>query len=431
MNILRFGSTHGSPSRYLDLLDFDEIDKVIWLTHEDDLMVKKVFEECRRLNPLFDDKVKLITYSIPSHVKFMSRVIQFIHTRNQKASKRLDYLYNLFDFIIGLMQPKIIKRIVEEESIDFVWSGNNDSDNVNVLLWMFSKGKRNKLPVLHSYQEHRCSFRIDEKHSILRANKLIVPSKANMESFEKTYSIYLGSKTVYGNEDWRSKKLIDYIEQSSVSKYSDIDGEPHVIILARYATYGKDRFGRRGSRINYLQIIEKMVKNGIHIHLNCLQIVEDIESKRIEVGNPYEMLKMQYPKYFHIDEPFDMNDWNSYLELKKYDAGILHNVVDGEKVNEFSHMNVPNRFFEYLICNVQPIILKNKMQDVEEFIHSIDFGVLGRDYDEISNILKEQIKDKSVNYPSIELKSKYSFEKFISILLHQHGRLSLPLIEAK
>lgn len=411
MRILRIGSTHGSPTRYLDVLKNPEIEHITWLTHEDDIMVKRVFQVCNTLEDDFSNKFKLVTFKKNSLAGFWIRVLNFLANRRIKLPLTFDFLLILItNTIFYFTSCNVYRKALKENVFDFVWSGNNDSDGVNYAVWAVSLVS--SIKIIHAYQEHRCSYRIDEKIALRAAHHLILPSKRNLLSFEATYNLDLERKTSFGNEDWRSLYLIENIENIPTIP-QHLHCEPSLIILARFATYGSNSV-RRGSRVNYVRVMEELASRGVHVHLNCLKIVEDLESMHFCKNNPYSDLKEKYPHYVHIDTALNLDDLSSYGILKSYTAGLLHNFVADEEINSFSEMNVPNRFFEYLICNVLPVVKKNTLKDAEDLINSIGFGVIYENYDELAYTLKDIEKTKVIS----SIKKRYSFLRFTKILVN-------------
>jgi hypothetical protein len=228
----------------------------------------------------------------------------------------------------------------------------------------------------------------------------------------------LSEKIIYGNEDWRYSGLVDYVSKLDVTKKSVIDGEPHVIILSRFATYQSKYDNRRGSRINYVGLIRELLINNVHVHLNAMHIVRSIEDRVCDNENPYFELREEFPKYFHIDSALDLEDWSSYIELKSYDAGILHNMVSGEAINLFSEMNVPNRLFEYLLCDIHPIVIRSGMLDAESLLGSLEYGIVANDYEEVARLLKNVIVNPSGGSLIYKKAKKYNFKRFVSIISH-------------
>ncbi|MGF1721718.1 hypothetical protein L4D20_16945 [Vibrio kyushuensis] len=414
MRILRIGSTHGSPLRYLDILNNKDIDHITWVTHENDLMVKKVFEKCQELEPNFSKKFTLVTFKMTVVANFWIRVLNFLASKKIKLPGFLEkFLILITNVVFYLTTSQIYRKVLTESKYDFVWSGNNDSDGVNYSVWALSIVS--PINIVHSYQEHRCSYRVDEKVAICAAHHLILPSERNLQSFNTTYNVDLQYKTSFGNEDWRSQYLMNKISKiAAVNHHSS--NEPSVIILARFATYGRNG-SRRGSRINYVDVMEELASRGIHVHLNCLKIVDDIDTMNYQEGNPYDCLKDKYPTFIHIDSALDLNDFNSYGSLKGYTAGLLHNYVEDEDINAFSEMNVPNRLFEYLISDVPSVLKLSTLKDAEDLIKSMDFGILYQDYDE----LEEKLRNMNTTKAPLEKKMKYSFGSFVDIIMLSHS----------
>jgi len=424
VNVIRFGSTHGSPSRYVDLLRDPNITKVLWIAREHDVMVEKVIEVCSDIEPTLIHKLEVFKFSPPVVVRYIGSIILRLAQNFPKFS-------STFSAVFGGVLSQVLKKTdfnhihqkINELDYDFTWSGNNDSDGINVLLWWFRLHCPD-MPIVHSYQEHRCCYRLDEKMAIESADFLILPSERNMREFERLYSVDLSGRVAFANEDWRFTGLQEYVASLDVNKLSEIDGEPHVIILSRFAAYAGGIDRRRGSRINYIDIIRNFVEKGVHVHLNVLEIVKSIEEKICEKENPYFELAKEFPNHFHIDKALDLDDWGAYRELKSYDAGVLHNFVPGENVSLFSSMNVPNRLFEYVMCNVNPILLTGQMQDAEDLLKSLNFGIIERDYDSIASALVESVNSSlKAGTKVCENSNKYNFKRYVSVVLDS-GRLA-------
>jgi len=223
----------------------------------------------------------------------------------------------------------------------------------------------------------------------------------------------LKNKTMFADEDWRYSGLVNLIMNTKVDKLSSVDKEPHIVILSGRVTYGvKD--SRGNSRYNYIDLIKNLIQRHIHVHLHTKFIIENSDNKVCYINNPYFLIAKE-SEYFHIDNSLDLeNDIaNSYSILKRYDAGIMHNYVEGEEINKFTKMNVPNRLFEYQMASVLPVVFKGTMLDVEDIIKETDFGIIVKDYDELKQILYENIK----NNVEINIRTSVkTYSDFVSIL---------------
>jgi hypothetical protein len=393
LNIIRLGSAHGSPGRYIDVAESDEVASVTWLAKRGDKMVEKIFDYGRTHSSEFTKKFKVLYFAESFRFKMISSLV--------RRSNRLSILARLSYYPILILSrfmylPEISETLRDNE-IDFVWAGNNDSDGITQILLCYAH--QLNVPCIFAYQEHRCCYRMDEAISFKYSNMLVFSSQRNIDFFSKTYGEEIAKKSIVANEDWRPSCLINKVYDAKIGKLSSADKVPRILILARFVTYGSKANKRRGSRVNYLEIIEELLTCGAIVHLNCLDIVECLDSKICISNNPYEKIKNKYPDRFFIDKPYDMEDLLTYLDMKKFDAGVLHNYVNGEQVSKFSKMNTPNRFFEYLVAGVKPIVLKNTLLDVEEIINELEFGIVAESYSEAVKKLKFSIESDDIQSP--------------------------------
>jgi hypothetical protein len=408
LQIMRIGSAHGSPGRYIDVAKSPKVKSLTWIARRGDTMVSRIFEYGRKNSSDFREKFKVIYFDESLRFRIVTKLLRLSERTGNLA--RLFY-YPLFLISRFMYLPEISKSLIAD--VDFIWAGNNDSDGITQILLCYSHQFDN-VPSILSYQEHRCTYRIDEAFAFKASKYLVLPSQRNLNFFKDTYGRYIAKKAFIANEDWRPKELINKVYAEPIQKLSSIDNIPRIIILARFVTYGKKKNYRRGNRVNYLEIIQELLDAGAIVHLNCLHIYESLESKNFSKNNPYHLIEKKYPEQFFIDKSYDMEEIDSYFQMKKFDAGILHNYVAGEEVSRFSQMNIPNRFFEYLVSGVKPIVIKNSLCDVEDAINDIGFGVIAESYTEAVAFLKDCVK--SSERQDYSKSHRFHFSNYFKIL---------------
>jgi hypothetical protein len=417
LNIIRIGSAHGSPGRYIDVATSPDIASVLWIAKRGDIMVENIFRYGESQSAEFRKKFKVIYFSESFRFKVIKKLTRLSNINNFIA--KLSY-YPLL-LISRFMYLPEISSSLKDKDINFIWAGNNDSDSITQILLCYAH--QFTAPLVFAYQEHRCSYRMDEAYSIKVCDILVLSSQRNLEFFSTLYDNSIINKSIIANEDWRSIQLIKKVNDYKVNKLSSFDNIPRILILARFVTYGVKKNKRRGNRVNYLNIIEAILASGAIVHLNCLAIYECLDTKTYCKNNPYEQLKTLYPDTFFIDEAYDMEDIASYLDMKKFDAGILHNYVAGEKVSQFSKMNTPNRFFEYLVADIIPIVIKNTLLDVEEIINKINYGIVAESYPDAIAILKKILV--SGIKPETKTLHSINFSIYINTLVSAYERMRL------
>jgi hypothetical protein len=254
--------------------------------------------------------------------------------------------------------------------------------------------------VTRAYKETRPGYIFDELNSLKFSQRIVFNDEANKKFIERKYGtqIFDRKNIVTGiDEDYRKYDITSTTFTSR--KLSESDGKMHVVILAG-KVLSDPNDSRSGSRLFYISMIKNFIENGFVVHLDTLQIVPD------QMGiNRYSMLAAEYPNEFIIEPPssFKSNPYAAYEKLSRYDYGILHNFIEGSTVSEFDKVNIPNRFYEYQIAQVTPIIKKGTTILLEKIINEKKCGVI---YDTLDD-LKEK---HSVSY------FKPSFKDYINTL---------------
>jgi len=316
------------------------------------------------------------------------------------------YSKTLFKYSDFLKKYKRVKN-----NIDFVLSSYNDFDRSFyecTLLKFWGKSK----PIIRSYKEHRCKYNFFEKYSLKMSTGVILPSLKNKTFFEKFYKIKFKNFRI-ADEDWRNSFFVNYIFEKSVYKKMGVKEKntPHIVILTGIATYKKEI--RSGSRYNYINLIENLLKCGMKVTLHAKKIVSNREENISCINNPYTDLEKKY-NTFRILPPLNFNNKpiHSYQILSNYDAGILHNIKSDEKISIFSKMNIPNRFYDYIISGVIPLVIKQQMDDIEELINCLKFGIICKN---VKDFKKEIINFNFNNIETERIKS-LTFKNYAKII---------------
>jgi len=376
LNIVRVGGITSATSRFLDLLADERIEKLTIMDYENNikhlgelLQVAKFFNIESLLNKM---EIKPIKRNIITRGMI----------RAGSANQYVNSFLSQFDFLhlkksLSKLEPKIF------------WFGDNDFDGSNILLHIFDNVFHHEPKYVRSYKETRYSRKWEEEYMLRNADSLIFPHNGYIDFFYELYGI-TPRNTYFADLDWRYSKLIDYVKfmDGGNDKLSKDDCRPHVCILTGRALSDVSE-NRSGYRYYYLPIIEELVKRGVVVHLHALRIVPDkhgIDSYR-ELSKRTELLRIEKPLKLVPGE-------NGYSTLKRYDAGLLHPTVPNEKLDlyKFQCLNIPNRFYEYEIADVVPLIEKGSLPSLEKICKDKDFGIIYGSYDELGEKLNDLIK---------------------------------------
>ncbi len=375
MNIIKIGNLNWPTSRWAD--SYKAFDR-IFLIQRDDVIDHNL------------DWVELISFSKYGSLKNRFNGLLFLLL--EKNIKNI-LIYNTVILIFRIFNLNILLKVKKIET-KHVYSSYNDydrSDHLTVILLPFLK---NKFKV-RAVKESRPDFRYPEYICLLNSNSVILNSRYNLEFFHKKYNLDLGGKDVYFDldEDWRSKEFIENV--SRLQKYSKSTNLRHFVILSGrvFSELGNIR---SGARQYYIKLIEQIISLGQHVDLYTEEIIPTSFGL-----NLYSELEKKSNGLFKIKGLLDFkNDpLRSYSTLSKYDFGILHNFETGEKVSYFDKFNIPNRFYEYQISGVLPIVKKGESYVIEEVIRKYNCGIV---YDELDELILCDIKKYEFFNPSFE-----------------------------
>lgn len=420
--ILHIGNSNVSFTRFIDILQREELKKLIIFTTSNDNLYDKIMSSCGG-NPIFEDnKHKLIpcvyklnhTYLLVQKIFNYSIRLSFFTLLIKSFLNKMEFLIDIY---LKFSKFPELNYVLNKYNPDFIWSGSHNFDNSNLLTWFVSK--KTKVKIVRSYKETNGTFMLDEKKALKVSDVNIFPTQSYTQHFLNLYpQIDLKSKSIYyGDEDWRYSGLINYMSKEVVQKYSSVDNIPHIVILTGRATFGKnDSF--TNNRYNYINLINEFINKGVHVHLHCAFFYNsDINKADNSINNPYYNIQMNN-SFFHVEEKINLeNSFENYKILKKYDAGILHNYNSSDEISVFSKINIPNRLYEYQMCNVRPILIYDTMEEVEKIISNTNFGFLGHSYEDICSKMKEFVKNSI--QPEINISTVNSYNDFSDIILNK------------
>lgn len=399
MRILRIGYGGFPTSKFLDLLELDEIEKVRFVTYKGE---EKLFEDLQSTAKFFG-KEGLVKQKAVFNFVDRNLLKKVINRFNKKFSTDLfvSKIYNFKNF---------------KDNYDFVWIGDNEFDGSNSLV----KKAKNffKIPVYRSYKVSHFKVSKSEKNMLVYSDKLIFPHEEYLNFFSELYQLDLSNKSYFADLDWRYSKTIEWVKNLEVKKLSYFDNVPHVCILTGLAFWDpSDKV--TGNRYYFIDIINDLIKIGAKVHLHAFKIMKDRKSKLVDENNPY--LELAKTGKLIIEKPLNLYAGSKdYSILKRYDAGILHPKMYEElkqtnyPLYKFHQINIPNRFYEYEIADVVPLLEKNSANYMERLINQKGFGIIYSDLEDLKNKLWKLLDGPQEKFSNIK-----TFEDFSKVLIQE------------
>jgi len=372
LRILRMGYPGFPTSKFLDLLEMKEVEKVTSVIFKDE---KEAFDDLYKTAAFFGKK-ELVNKKFEFKLLEKNLIDKVIYRLDRKFDK---------DFFLNFVYK--FKKIGRD--YDFIWVGDNDFDGSNLIVKKLKKYM--KLPIYRSYKETRFSYSKSEKNMLEKSDKLILPHELYINFFSELYDLDIKDKTVFADLDWRYSKTISWVKNLEVKKLSYFDNVPHVCILTGVAIWDPSE-KRSGNRYYFIDTINDLIKIGAIVHLHTFKIVKNRESNLVDKNNPYEDLTKS-GKLF-IEKPLNLYAGSEdYYLLKRYDAGIMHPKIHDElkesnyPLYKFQQINIPNRFYEYQMADVVPIVEENSSYFIENLIKKINFGIVYSDLEKLKEKL--------------------------------------------
>lgn len=374
MNLLKIGTLNLPRNRWLDALEkFEKVYVFCWDT-EVEL-----------------DNENFIYIKIPTKTFFNKYCLYLINSINH--TKWLRTLERLCIKIFTMVNKKYLEKIPFQK-IDFIHSSYNDFDESNLFTLMLPK----KYSITRAQKETRINNNNLEYLCLKRCGRIILNDIECKKFFEEKYGeAFFEKKEVLLNldEDIRYSKLKSIIEYDE--KLSKQDGKIHAVILAGRVLSDKNDI-RSGGRLYYLETIENLLSTGFVVHLHTKNIIS------YNGQNPYIELA-ERNKNFIIEPPLDFEGASkkAYATLSRYDIGILHAYISTQKVSLFDKVNIPHRYYEYLLAHVCPIVPKGHTIVTEKIFSEKKSGII---YENLSDITLKTIKN--IKYENLFFKNYIS-----------------------
>ena len=97
LKIIRIGSTHGSPGRYIDVAKSPNVASLTWIARRGDTMVSKIFEYGCKNSSDFREKFKVIYFDESLRFRIVTKLVRLSALNGNLA--RLFY-YPLFSLSV-------------------------------------------------------------------------------------------------------------------------------------------------------------------------------------------------------------------------------------------------------------------------------------------------------------------------------------------
>lgn len=361
MTLLKIGTLNIPRNRWKDALDLFDIIYVFCYESEIELQ---------------NEKIHYIKVPNKPLSWISSKCIAAVYRFNNKKQYR--FLQLLAIAFLKILYRKYINRIPFTE-IDYIHSSYNDFDESNLFTLLLP----NKYYITRAQKETRIENNNLEYHCLKRCQRIILNDKFCQSFFEDKYGkkiFYKKSLLLNLDEDVRSIRLRDEIQYSE--KLSKFDNRIHAVILAGRVLCNKED-KRSGGRLYYYDTINDLLNSGFVVHLHTKQIIPFNDE------NQYEELALNNQD-FKIEAPLDFeNDsLQAYSILSRYDIGILHAMIKTESVYLFDRVNIPHRYYEYILAHVCPIVREGETIVTEKIIKEKKMGIV---YKKLSDIRLDMI----------------------------------------
>lgn len=393
-DLVRIATVGFPSSKYLDIFNFKEINSLTFIVFESekanfkDLYIAKDF-----FNIDIESKIKIHYIKQNWFQKQLIRVLRKL---------KLNFLiYHVSGIHSGLKKYTLPHYIF--------WTGDNDFEVTNLYVQYIKMYFSNFL--IRTYKETRYRIDLIEKEALVNSDLLVLPNKSYFSFFKKLYNLDLEDKTVIADLDWRYSGNIKYLNTLQVEKLSKKDKKIHACLLVGKLIFDKNDT-RDANRYYYIDVIEKLINNGFIVHIHAKQIVQSTANPIYVKDNPYEKLTLTGKVFIE-----DLNLYSGskdYEILMKYDVGILHPVIEGDEykdVKEFQEINIPNRFYEYIMAGVMPIVESGAGYEMEQLIKETKFGIVYKNQDD----LKNQI----LNFENMRKEVDFSFDQLLLKIIDQ------------
>jgi hypothetical protein len=272
------------------------------------------------------------------------------------------------------------------------------------------------VPFILGYHCHTAKLNHHEITTFTNADGFVLINQESLNYFQKYFcldkkNVFLMDSIYLPKNEWYKKDLKNKLSKqdgklhcvipSSVLRISALPSkiDPYVAV----ENYILDRY-------DYLQIIQKIASERIHVHLYGEFVEYGIgKSKRIE---------LIYKKY--CNSPYIHYEGNPpseefIKEISQYDFCILNGFLPNQIVPEFDQMNYQIRFQSVLAAELPIAVAKNTAKSFEKIIERSKIGIIFNNFSELNNF---KFSDKIEIFKSniIQEQIKHSFEYYVSSL---------------
>lgn len=329
--------------------------------------------------PIESDRVHF--YEIPNTWINQRITGLLIRTKNRKD-------LNIFSwfaiFMLRVFNGNLVQKIKNIHPDKVLCSyGDYDWSDLSCMLF----GKVVNMPIVRAYKESRVGYNFLEYNALRIADRIVLYDIELKKFLEQKYgsSLFDGKDVRIGyDENALPSCIINNIYYRE--KYSVRDGRTHMVILTYRVDSAPNRERDQG-RYYYIDVIRKMIKAGIVVHLHCTQYNNSGGINR------YEELAKEYPENFYMEKSLEMKHSSSQEEwihsceiLSQYDVGLLHNIVENSSVSEFDRINIPHRFFAYEAAHVIPVVRKGENCVLERMFEEKKCGYIFDSFEDITEV---------------------------------------------
>ncbi|MCD7994335.1 MAG: hypothetical protein LUK37_22155 [Clostridia bacterium] len=359
---------------------------------------------------LFDEIYSFCSYAEPSHAweipsdKVHCEVLPkttlnhfFFRVVNKfKSKKRLSWIITFLLSVLRILNCGYIKK-VKSVDVAAVLCSYGDYDNSD-FMFCLCKNVIDK-PVVRAYKETRPEYNYLEYTAMKSVDKIVLFDVKLKEFLEKKYGsdFFAHKKVIVGyDENALPSCILDGVHYQE--KLSTADGKVHLVILSFRVDSAPNRSRDQG-RYYYIDIIKEIISAGVVVHLHCSKYNDD------KGVNRYKELQAENPGMFYMEEALAMKysssteEWiNSCDILSRYDAGLLHNIVDESSVSEFDGINIPHRFFTYEAAHVTPILKRGENIVLGRMFEEKRCGFMYNTFSDLPGILNADIEYYTPSY---------------------------------
>lgn len=348
ISVAHFGNFDVSANRYIDLFERENISKI------------KIFIEASKYHQIDDIFLGINLYK-KQEIKDKLEIHIFDLTFVDKALSKLNFLVNRFT--LQLLRPVMflrlqlqVKKFLKPE--DKVWIGESDYDGHNLLHCCLENLFASNF-VVKNYKETRFTKNYFEKKSFELSNALIFPHSYYRDFFERLYGseIFSSNTLFYSDQDQRSRYHHQIVNSLDTEKYSVKDGKIHIAIIVGQVAC--EACSRSGDRYVIFNSILDLIHNGFVVHLFVKDVIKSRAQPVSLSESIYHELERKNSNFIMSFEPMVLGS-RIYEDIVRCDFGYLHDDVDHKNLSlyEFQKINIPNRYYEYLVTGLIPISLK-------------------------------------------------------------------------